>query len=447
MMNQQIHLVSRPTGEPDASNFKLVEAPVPAQGDLKDGQVLVKNHYLSLDPYMRGRMNDGKSYAQPQLLDTTMGGGTVGEVVASKNPGFAVGDHVVGMGGWQLYSVVDAALPGVLRKVDTSQVPLSAYLGAVGMPGVTAWVGLVTIIDPKPGETVVVSAASGAVGSMVGQLAKARGARAVGIAGGAEKCAYVVEQLGFDACIDHRAHNDFKSMSQALKEACPKGIDGNFENVGGMILDAIMMRSNAFSRVAMCGMISGYNGEPIPLAAPQLILVNRMKVQGFIVSEHMQHWPAALAELGQGIASGKYKHRETRGPGPGRRARGLHGPAQGQELRQAAGQAGLTRVALPLVWTWQRFADLGVDGALRPAGPAGAGLHPRAGPLPRPRRAGPPQLAPAGPRRRGRAACLPARGRPGPEVRRAVDGPGGAGQAAARQRPGRCPGGRRPAPL
>jgi NADPH-dependent curcumin reductase CurA len=146
---------------------------------------------------------------------------------------------------------------------------------------------------------------------MVGQLAKARGARAVGIAGGAEKCDYVVKELGFDACIDHRAHGDFKSMSQALKEACPNGIDGNFENVGGMILDAIMLRANAFSRVAMCGMISGYNGDPIPMAAPQLILVNRMKVQGFIVSEHMQHWPAALAELGQGIGSGKYKHRET----------------------------------------------------------------------------------------------------------------------------------------
>ena len=311
MINQQMHLVSRPTGEPTTDNFKLVEASVPDLADLADGQVLVKHHFLSLDPYMRGRMNDGKSYAQPQLLNTTMGGGTVGEVVASKNTGFAVGDKVVGMGGWQLYSVVDGNLPGVLRKVDTTHVPLSAYLGAVGMPGVTAWVGLVTIIDPKPGETVVVSAASGAVGSMVGQLAKARGARAVGIAGGAERCDYVVKELGFDACIDHRTHSDFKSMSQALKEACPNGIDGNFENVGGMILDAVLMRSNAFSRVAMCGMISGYNGAPIPLAAPQLILMNRMKVQGFIVSEHMQHWPAALADLGQGIATGKYKHRET----------------------------------------------------------------------------------------------------------------------------------------
>jgi len=306
--NLQVHLASRPTGEPTTDNFRLVEAAVPA---LTDGQVLVRNHYLSLDPYMRGRMNDGKSYAQPQPLDQVMGGGTVGEVVASQNPGFAVGDKVVGMGGWQHYSVVDGNMVGMLRKVDTTHVPLSAYLGAVGMPGVTAWYGLVQIINPKAGETVVVSAASGAVGSAVGQLAKARGARAVGIAGGADKCAYVVNELGFDACIDYKAHRDLKSLSTALREACPNGIDGHFENVGGVILDAVMLRANAFSRVAMCGMISGYNGEPIPMQAPQLILVNRMKFEGFIVSEHMQHWPAALAELGQGVATGKLKHRES----------------------------------------------------------------------------------------------------------------------------------------
>ena len=306
--NLQVHLASRPAGEPTTDNFRLVEAAVPA---LTDGQVLVRNHYLSLDPYMRGRMNDGKSYAQPQPLDQVMGGGTVGEVVASQNPGYAVGDKVVGMGGWQHYSVVDGNLVGMLRKVDTTHVPLSAYLGAVGMPGVTAWYGLVQIINPKAGETVVVSAASGAVGSAVGQLAKARGARAVGIAGGADKCAYVVNELGFDACIDYKAHRDLKSLSTALREACPNGIDGHFENVGGVILDAVMLRANAFSRVAMCGMISGYNGEPIPMQAPQLILVNRMKFEGFIVSEHMQHWPAALAELGQGVATGKLKHRES----------------------------------------------------------------------------------------------------------------------------------------
>ncbi len=200
---------------------------------------------------------------------------------------------------------------GLWHKVDATRVPLSAYLGAVGMPGVTAWVGLKTIIEPKAGETVVVSAASGAVGSVVGQLAKSMGCRAVGLAGGPDKCKAVVEEFGFDVCIDYRQHPDLKSLSAALKQACPQGIDGVFENVGGMILDAVLLRANAFSRVALCGMIAGYNGEPIPLAAPQLILVNRMKVQGFIVSEHMQHWPQALKELAAGVASGKLKYRET----------------------------------------------------------------------------------------------------------------------------------------
>ena len=308
IINKQIQLVSRPTGEPSADNFKLVELPVP---ELEDGQVLVRHHYMSLDPYMRGRMNDGKSYAVPQALGEVMGGGTVGEVQASRNPNFAVGDSVLGMGGWQQYRVVDANQRGVLQKVDTRNIPLQAYLGVVGMPGVTAWHGLVRIINPKAGETVVVSAASGAVGSAVGQLAKARGARAVGIAGGADKCRYVVEELGFEACIDYKQHLDLKSLSQALKEACPNGIDGHFENVGGMILDAVMLRANAVSRVALCGMISGYTGAPIPMAAPQLILVNRMKIQGFIVSEHMADWPEALAELGAGVAAGTLKYRET----------------------------------------------------------------------------------------------------------------------------------------
>ncbi len=307
-MNQQILLASRPEGEPTASNFKLVEAALP---ELKDGQVLVRNHYLSLDPYMRGRMNEGKSYAQPQPLNEVMIGGTAGEVVASKNANFAVGDQVVGMGGWQLYQLVDASQRGVLNKVDTRHVPLSAYLGAVGMPGVTAWYGLTQIIAPKAGETVVVSAASGAVGGAVGQLAKARGARAVGLAGGPDKCAYVTGELGFDACIDYKQHPDLKSLSTALKAACPGGIDGYFENVGGMILDAVMLRCNAFSRVAFCGMISGYNGEPIPMLHPQLILSNRMKLEGFIVSEHMDVWPQALKELGTTVATGKLKYRET----------------------------------------------------------------------------------------------------------------------------------------
>jgi NADPH-dependent curcumin reductase CurA len=307
-MNKQWHLVSRPTGEPTPDNFKLVEVPVP---DLQDGQVLVRNHFMSLDPYMRGRMNDGKSYAQPQPLNAVMQGGTVGEVVASKSAAFQVGDKVVSGGGWQQYQLADAQAQAMMRKVDTTHVPLSAYLGAVGMPGVTAWVGLMTIIEPKAGETVVVSAASGAVGAVVGQLAKAQGCRVVGLAGGPDKCKAVTDEFGFDACIDYRQHPDLKSLSTALKEACPKGIDGYFENVGGLILDAVMLRANAFSRIAMCGMIAGYNGQPIPMAAPQLILVNRMKVQGFIVSEHMQHWPQALKELGMGVASGKLRYRET----------------------------------------------------------------------------------------------------------------------------------------
>jgi hypothetical protein len=307
-MNKQWHLVARPSGEPTPDNFKLVELPVP---ELQDGQVLVRNHFMSLDPYMRGRMNDGKSYAQPQPLNAVMQGGTVGEVVASKSAAYQVGDKVVSGGGWQQYQLADAQAQAMMRKVDTTHVPLSAYLGAVGMPGVTAWVGLMTIIEPKAGETVVVSAASGAVGAVVGQLAKAQGCRVVGLAGGPDKCKAVTDEFGFDACIDYRQHPDLKSLSAALKEACPKGIDGYFENVGGLILDAVMLRANAFSRIAMCGMIAGYNGQPIPMAAPQLILVNRMKVQGFIVSEHMQHWPQALKELGMGVASGKLKYRET----------------------------------------------------------------------------------------------------------------------------------------
>ncbi|WP_374669307.1 NADP-dependent oxidoreductase [Ramlibacter sp.] len=306
--NQQILLDNRPQGEAVASNFKLVVSETPA---LNEGEVLVRHHYLSLDPYMRGRMNDAKSYAQPQPLGQVMQGGTVGEVVESRSPKFAVGDKVVGMGGWQEYSVVPADQAGMLRKVDTTHVPLSHYLGAVGMPGVTAWYGLVKIIDPKPGQTVVVSAASGAVGSALGALAKARGCRAVGLAGGPDKCRYVTEELGFDACVDYKQHQDAYSLSKALREAAPNGVDGLFENVGGMCLDAVMLRMNAFARIAMCGMIAGYDGQPIPMAYPQLILVNRMKVEGFIVSEHMEVWPEALKELGMLVGSGKLRPRES----------------------------------------------------------------------------------------------------------------------------------------
>jgi NADPH-dependent curcumin reductase len=307
-MNRQWLLASRPKGEPTIDNFRLVEVPIP---ELNDGEVLVRHHFMSLDPYMRGRMNDAKSYAQPQALDQVMGGGTSGEVVLSKHAGFAVGDKVVGMGGWQEYSVVDANQRGALRKVDTARIPLSAYLGTVGMPGVTAWYGLTKIIAAKAGETVVVSAASGAVGTVVGQLAKLRSCRAVGLAGGPEKCRYVVQELGFDACIDYRLHPDLKSLSAALKEACPNGIDGYFENVGGVTLDAVLQRMNAFGRIAVCGMIAGYNGAPIPITQPQLILQSRLLVQGFIVGEHMEIWPEALNEVGGLVATDKLKYRET----------------------------------------------------------------------------------------------------------------------------------------
>jgi NADPH-dependent curcumin reductase CurA len=306
--NKQIHLDNRPDGEAVAGNFKLVTSETPA---LQDNQVLVRHHYMSLDPYMRGRMNDAKSYAQPQPLGAVMQGGTVGEVVESKHPKYAVGDKVVGFGGWQEYSVVDASQPGALKKVDTTHVALSHYLGAVGMPGVTAWYGLVKIIAPKAGETVVITAASGAVGSAFGALAKARGCRVVGIAGGPDKCKYVTDELGFDACIDYRQHPDVKTMSAALKEACPKGIDGYFENVGGYIFDAVLLRTNAFARVALCGMIAGYDGQPLPLANPALILINRLKIEGFIVSEHMEVWPEALTELGTLVGTGKLKPRES----------------------------------------------------------------------------------------------------------------------------------------
>jgi NADPH-dependent curcumin reductase len=260
---------------------------------------------------MRGRMSDAKSYAAPHPLGQVMLGGTAGEVVESRSPKFQPGDKVVGMGGWQQYSVVSADQPGALRKVDITHVPLSHYLGAVGMPGVTAWYGLVKIIEPKAGQTMVVSAATCAVGSAFGALAKARGCRAVGIAGGPDKCKYAVDELGFDACIDYKLHADAASLSKALKDACPDGIDGYFENVGGMVLDAVLPRMNAFGRIALCGMIAGYDGRPMPLAYPALMLTSRLKVQGFIVAEHMEVWPEALKELGMLVGSGKLRPRES----------------------------------------------------------------------------------------------------------------------------------------
>jgi NADPH-dependent curcumin reductase CurA len=298
---QRIVLASRPSGEVQASNFRLETAEIPA---IADGQLLVRNHYLSLDPYMRGRMSDAKSYADPQPLDATMIGGTVGQVIESKHPKFAAGDFVAGMFGWSEIGVSDGAL---LRKLDTTHIPLSAYLGPVGMPGMTAWFGFNQIMQPKAGETVVVSAASGAVGSVVGQLAKLRGCRAVGIAGGKDKCDYVVNELGFDACIDYKAGK----LEADLAAATPDGVDAIFENVGGAVFDAALARTNAFARVALCGMIAGYNGEDVPIRNARVLLTNRLTVRGFIVSEHIELWPQGLGELGGLVATGKLKYRES----------------------------------------------------------------------------------------------------------------------------------------
>lgn len=301
---QRIVLASRPNGAVSTDNFRLETVDVP---ELKEGEVLIRNHFLSLDPYMRMRMEDAKSYAAPQAIGETMIGGTVGEIVASKNPKFAIGDKVTGMLGWAEMGVSDGVL---LRKVDTTHIPLSAYLGSVGMPGMTAWYGLTQIMQAKEGETIVVSAASGAVGSVVGQLAKLRGCRAVGIAGGAEKCAYVVNELGFDACVDYKAGN----LQADLAAATPNGIDAVFENVGGEIFDASLARMNPFGRIALCGMIAGYDGAPLAIKNTRVLLTMRLTMRGFIVSEHMDLWPQGLKELGTLVATGKLKFRESIAP-------------------------------------------------------------------------------------------------------------------------------------
>ncbi|MFN5232996.1 MAG: NADP-dependent oxidoreductase [Burkholderiaceae bacterium] len=298
---QRIVLAARPKGSVAPTDLRLETVPVPEIGD---GQLLVRNHYLSLDPYMRMRMEDIKSYAAPQAIDEVMIGGTVGEVIASKNPKFAVGDKVVGMLGWSEMGVSDGSM---LKKVDSTQIPLSAYLGIVGMPGMTAWYGLNKILQPKPGQTIAVSAASGAVGSVVGQLAKLQGCRVIGIAGGKAKCQLVVDSFGFDACIDYKAGNLFRD----IKAAAPDGIDGLFENVGGVVMDAVLNQMNPFGRIALCGMISGYDGQPMPVHSLHKVLSMRLMMQGFIISEHLELWPQGLSELAQLVATKKLNYRET----------------------------------------------------------------------------------------------------------------------------------------
>ena len=301
-VNKGFVLASRPQGEANASNFRMFELPVP---EPRDGEVVVRHHYLSLDPYMRGRMDESKSYAASQQIDEVMIGGTVGEVVASKNPGFKPGDKVVGMGGWQLYGISNGS---DIKKIPAAGAPIQAFVGPLGMPGVTAWYGVNKILMPKPGQTLVVSAATGAVGTVVGQLAKAAGARAVGIAGGAEKCAYAVNELGFDACVDHKS----SSFAADFKAATPNGVDCLFENVGGQPFRLVSHRLNDFARIAICGLIASYEGaEKSTLDDLRILLVKRALIQGFIVSDHPQLWPQAISELAQLATTGKLKWRET----------------------------------------------------------------------------------------------------------------------------------------
>jgi NADPH-dependent curcumin reductase len=300
--NLQVLLANRPTGWVTESDFRLLESPMPKPGP---GQMLVKVRWLSLDPYMRGRMSTGKSYAKPLEIGDVMTGGTVGEVIESGNGKFKPGDYVVGPLGWQQYAVSDGE--GV-TKVDPDLVPLSCYLGCVGMPGATAWTGLLEHCKPIAGETVVVSAASGAVGSVVGQLAKLQGCRAVGIAGGKTKCDFTVKELGFDACVDYKAGN----LYEDLKAACPEGIDCYFENVGGEVMDTTFRLLNAFSRVALCGMIADYNAtEPYGVTMMRSLLVNRVNLRGFIVSDRLDLYARAIGQLGKLVALGKIKYHET----------------------------------------------------------------------------------------------------------------------------------------
>lgn len=306
---QQIVLASRPDGAPTPENFRLetAEMPTPAEGE-----VLVEVQYMSLDPYMRGRMDDAKSYAAPVPIGGKMEGGSVGKVIASKSDQLAEGDMVFGPFGWASHAVAEAKM---CRKLDPDQAPVTTALGVLGMPGLTGWHGLMEYGRPKAGETLVVAAATGPVGSMVGQLAKSLGLHVVGIAGGADKCRIATEHFGFDVCLDHRAYPDAKALREALKEACPKGIDIYFENVGGKVLEAVMPLMRPFGRIPICGMIAWYNagglGEKAGdagLTAPKIwrtILVNFLSVNGFIISNHWHRFPEFLAEVAPKVASGE----------------------------------------------------------------------------------------------------------------------------------------------
>jgi len=299
--NKQVILVERPDGWVTPAHFKLIDAPMP---EVQEGEVLLRHHWLSLDPYMRSRISAAKSYAQGVQPGELMVGAAIGEVIESRSDSLAVGDMVLAATGWQQYAAIPAKQA---LKIKTSDVPVTAYLGAIGMPGITAWTGLLTICEPKAGETVVVDAASGAVGSVVGQLAKSLGCRVVGIAGGTAKCEYVVKELGFDLCVNHQAP-DFE---QALDQALPNGIDCLFENVGGAIFEELLPRMNVYGRIALCGMVSEFNRPAHAHHTLRSILINRLKVQGFIVSDRMDTWPAIREALHERVAAGEIKFRES----------------------------------------------------------------------------------------------------------------------------------------
>jgi len=321
--NRKVLLASRPQGAVTEQNFRIVDAPMPQPAD---GEVLVRNEWLSLDPYMRGRMSDAKSYVPPAQLDEVMVGQTVGEVVDSRNPRVSVGDKVLTQLGWQSHGIANGA---DVTKVDARHVPASYYLGVLGMPGFTAWFGLFEIGQPKAGETVVVSAASGAVGSVVGQLAKIRGCRAVGIAGGRAKCDHVVHELGFDACIDHRAGN----LYDDLRAACPNGIDVDFENVGGAVLDTALRLMNRHSRIVLCGLVAEYSAkEPYGYQRLRSVLVNRIRMQGMIVFDWKDRYGEALAGLTAYVADGRLKYRESIVEGLDNAPRALIGLLKGENF-------------------------------------------------------------------------------------------------------------------
>ncbi|HKU16532.1 MAG TPA: NADP-dependent oxidoreductase [Steroidobacteraceae bacterium] len=309
--NRRIVLAKRPQGEPTPADFRLEEVPIP---QLKEGEMLLQTVFLSLDPYMRGRMSEGPSYTAATGLDDVMVGGTVSRVIGSRNPQFQEGDMVLSYSGWQEYQVSSGM---GISKLDP-RIPRPSYaLGVLGMPGITAYVGLLDIGEPKPGETLVVAAATGAVGSVVGQIAKIKGLRAVGIAGGKEKCDYAVKELGFDACIDHRD----TSMSKLLEDACRKGIDVYFENVGGAVWDAVVPLLNTHSRIPLCGLIAQYNATSLPPGPDRssqlmgMFLVKQIKLQGFIISNYFHRMPAFVADMSQWLQAGRIKYREdiTRG--------------------------------------------------------------------------------------------------------------------------------------